>query len=174
MITISQKARYVFVLILLIMWFRDRFHKKITLYTSISVGISILLNISINRFYFKPRPFVKLLVHLLPPAPSKKNSSFPSKHTALAFAAATTVIFYKRGLGYSMYILAFLAGLSRIWVGQHYPSDIAGSALLGSLSGIMVKISERVWNPYIEKVIQIYPRYCSMLKNKLLREFLKF
>jgi len=163
-ITISQKVRYLFVLIFILMWFRNNFHKKITLYTGISLGVTLILNKVIKLFYFKPRPFLNLWVHLLPPSPSKKNSSFPSKHTTLAFAAATSVIFYKRFLGWFMYLLAILAGFSRIWMGQHYPSDIAGSALLGSFTSIMVKVTERVWNPFIERVIHSYHRFCSTIK----------
>lgn len=34
--------------------------------------------------------------------------------------------------------LAVLTGISRIWVGHHYPSDIIGSALLGSLTSMFV------------------------------------
>ncbi|MBU8880875.1 undecaprenyl-diphosphatase [Bacillus sp. FJAT-29790] len=159
MITISQKVRYLFVLILILMWFRNHYHKKITLFTGISVGITFLLNKIIKQFYFKPRPFLNLWVHLLPPSPSKRDSSFPSKHTTLAFAAATSVTFYKRVLGCIMYLLAFFAGFSRIWMGQHYPSDIICSALLGSLISVVVKITERVWNPVIKRFKH------SILKN---------
>jgi undecaprenyl-diphosphatase len=41
---------------------------------------------------------------------------------------------------------SFLTGLSRIWVGHHYPSDIAGSAVLGSFtSAIIHKLIQRKW-----------------------------
>src|SRR5687767_6699558 len=83
MVAISQKVRYLYLILLIFMWFRNHSYKKVTLYACISVVITILLNCLIKLFYFKPRPFVKLWVHLLPPSPSKKNSSFPSKHTTL-------------------------------------------------------------------------------------------
>ncbi|MCL6570998.1 MAG: undecaprenyl-diphosphatase, partial [Bacillus sp. (in: Bacteria)] len=41
MITISQKLRYLYVILLLIMWFRNNFHRKVTLYAGISVVVSI-------------------------------------------------------------------------------------------------------------------------------------
>jgi undecaprenyl-diphosphatase len=153
MITISQKARYLYILLLILMWFRNNFYKKITLYAGISTGVTLLINIFIKRFYFKPRPFLRHKVHLLPPSPSKKNSSFPSTHITLASALATSVLFYKRLLGCIMWLLAFLIGLSRIWMGQHYPSDIIGSALLGSLTAIIVNITVRVWNPFIRRIL---------------------
>jgi undecaprenyl-diphosphatase len=162
MVTISQKVRYVYIILIIFMWFRNNSYKKITLYAGISAVVTILLNSFIKRFYFKPRPFLKFWVHLLPPSPSKKNSSFPSKHTTLAFAVATSVLLYKRVVGFILFIFAFLAGFSRIWVGQHFPSDIVGSAILGSLTSIIVYITKRVWNPLIDRVIHSYNRFFSL------------
>jgi undecaprenyl-diphosphatase len=162
MITISQKLRYLYVILLLIMWFRNNFYRKVIIYAGISVVVSILLHFFIKLVYFKPRPFLKYRVHLLPPAPSKNNSSFPSKHTTLAFAAATSVLLYKRLVGSIMLILAFLTGFSRIWMGQHFPSDIVGSALLGSLTSSFVCLTGRIWNPLIDRVIHSYNRFCSL------------
>jgi undecaprenyl-diphosphatase len=156
MVAISQKVRYLYLILLIFMWFRNNSYKKVTLYACVSVVVTILLNRLIKLFYFKPRPFLKFWVHLLPPAPSKKNSSFPSKHTTLAFAVATSVLLYKRLVGLIMFILAFLAGFSRIWMGQHFPSDIVGSAILGSLTSIIVYITKRVWNPFIDRIIHSY------------------
>ncbi len=164
-IIFSQKVRYLFLFILIFMWFRDNSHKKITLYAIISAGVSMVLNKIIKLFYFKPRPFLNLGIHLLSPFPSKKNSSFPSKHTALAFAAATSVMFYKRLLGSMMYLSAILTGLSRIWMGQHYPLDILGSSLLGSITSVVVKMTGWLWNPIIDRIIQAYHDYCSRMKN---------
>lgn len=140
MITISQKIRYLFLFILLLIWIRNNFHRRIVLLTFVSGGISILLELCIKRFYFKPRPFVNHLVNTLPPFPSSQSSSFPSRHTTLAFAAATSAIIYKRAFGSVMLILAFLTGFSRVWMGQHYPLDIVGSALLGSFTSIVTQI----------------------------------
>ncbi|WP_028403040.1 undecaprenyl-diphosphatase [Ectobacillus panaciterrae] len=164
MITISQKVRYLYAFLFILMWFRNNVYKKITLYAGISAGITLFINGFIRRFYFKPRPFLKHNVRVLPPSPSKMNSSFPSKHTAIAFAVATSVLFYKRLLGCIMWLLAFWAGFSRIWMGQHYPSDIIGSALLGSLSGVVVNNTLRVWNPFIVWTIHTYNRICSLIK----------
>jgi undecaprenyl-diphosphatase len=167
MIAISQKFRFLFILIFVFMWFRNHFYKKLVLNTGISILLTIILNIIIKLFYFKPRPFLNHLVHSLPPIPSKRNSTFPSKHTSLAFAAATFVFFYKRVIGFFMYLLALLSGFSRIWMGQHYPSDIVGSAMLGSVISLMVKLTERVWNPLIETFIQRYHRFIDKISNTL-------
>lgn len=140
MILISNRIRYVYILILIIMFFKKHDYKKMSIDAVISVLISLIINIIIKLLYFKPRPFLKRRVALL--IPSKMDSSFPSKHTLLVFAVSTTVFLYQRCLGLIMWGMSLLTGLSRIWVGHHYPSDIIGSAFLGSFTSMFLhKIS---------------------------------
>ncbi|MGM9925701.1 MAG: undecaprenyl-diphosphatase [Bacillus sp. (in: firmicutes)] len=136
MIMISQKMRYLFILLFIIMWFRNKRGRRIVLHAGIASGMAVLLEWLIKRLYAKPRPFAVHRVQLLQPAPSKQNATFPSKHTALSFVAATAVFIHKRALGGILYLLASLTGFSRIWMGQHYPSDIIGSAIIGSFTSI--------------------------------------
>ncbi|MEH7123169.1 undecaprenyl-diphosphatase [Bacillus sp. JJ1532] len=144
MILISNRIRYLFILILIFMWFRNYSNKIASRNALISAGISLLLNMLIKLFYFKQRPFVKRRVGILIPA--KLDSSFPSKHTLLVFAISTSIFLYERFIGSIMWILSILTGLSRIWVGHHYPSDIIGSALLGTLMSILIDKTARCVN----------------------------
>nr|WP_207789250.1 phosphatase PAP2 family protein [Neobacillus terrae] len=140
MILISNRIRYVYIAIMLIMWFKKRNYKKMTIEAVITILITLIIHFLIKIFYFKPRPFLKRRVGIL--IPSKKDSSFPSKHTLFAFAVSTTIFYYKRTLGTIMSVLSLLTGVSRIWIGHHYPSDIAGSAILGSFISMLIhKIS---------------------------------
>lgn len=154
MIAISQKVRYLYVLFFLVMWFRNTYNKIVTISAGISAGLTLIINAVIKQFYFKPRPFLQHAVHALPPLPPPKNSTFPSKHTTLAFAVSTMVLLYKRLVGCMMMLLAGMAGLSRIWMGHHYPLDIIGSALLGSLSSVVIHKTWRLWNPFIMWIIR--------------------
>ncbi|MGD7023516.1 undecaprenyl-diphosphatase [Rossellomorea vietnamensis] len=127
MILVSNKMRYIYLLVLVILWFRNKSIPRIAL---LSGAFSLFLGSIIRMFHFRPRPFVNMRVGIL--IPSKRNSSFPSKHTLLAFAVSSTILFYHRTLGLIFTCLSVLTGLSRVWVGHHYPSDIFGSALIGS------------------------------------------
>lgn len=136
MILISNKVRYVFIFVLISMLFGNRPHKKVA-FSAISSAIGTLfISSMIKLFYFKSRPFVKHRVGIL--IPSKTDSSFPSKHTLLVFAIATSIFLRERVLGSILLAISTLTGFSRIWVGHHYPSDIIGSAFIGSLTGIMI------------------------------------
>ncbi|MDW8106961.1 MAG: phosphatase PAP2 family protein [Armatimonadota bacterium] len=67
-------------------------------------------------------------------------NSFPSGHTATAFALAFWLFMLVRGTryrfwGYGALVVAGLVGLSRIYRGLHYPSDVLVGALIGVLWG---------------------------------------
>lgn len=64
--------------------------------------------------------------------------SFPSGHTAIAFAASVPVfILSDKRLGTAMIIFSILMALSRIYVCVHYPTDVIGGAVVGILCGII-------------------------------------
>jgi undecaprenyl-diphosphatase len=138
MIFISNRFRYVFLFIIVMLLFKNRKNKRIALETGSSVLLSLIVQFFIKFFYDKPRPFKKRRVGIL--IPSKMDSSFPSKHTILAFAASTSILMFHRKLGAIMMWMSALTGFSRIWVGHHYPSDIIGSAILGSLTSLVTRI----------------------------------
>ncbi|TWI59228.1 undecaprenyl-diphosphatase [Halalkalibacter nanhaiisediminis] len=136
MILISNKVHYMFIFVLISMLFGNRSHKKVA-YSSISSAIvTLFISFVIKLFSFKYRPFVKHRVGIL--LPSKTDSSFPSKHTLLVFAIATSIFLRERVLGSILLAISTLTGFSRIWVGHHYPSDIIGSAFISSMTGIIM------------------------------------
>ena len=64
--------------------------------------------------------------------------SFPSGHTLTAFGVATLLVLGLQLRGWRLacvLALACLIGLSRIAVGAHWPLDVLGGAVLGSLCG---------------------------------------
>ncbi|UAC48853.1 undecaprenyl-diphosphatase [Bacillus aquiflavi] len=135
MIFISKKVRYVFILVLIFKYYQSSAHKNEAVHATRSALFALLILFFIKLFYFKPRPFVKRRVGIL--IPSKMDSSFPSKHTMLTFAVSTAIFLHERVLGAILGGLATLTGFSRVWLGHHYPSDVLGSALIGSLTSML-------------------------------------
>ncbi len=82
----------------------------------------------------RPRPF-SVLSDVILPIGSTGTYSFPSNHALNNFAAA--VFFYRLypNLKWALFITAFLVSISRVYLGLHYPSDILGGALIGSVFG---------------------------------------
>ena len=64
------------------------------------------------------------------------DSSFPSGHTTIVFAAAVVLQKIFPRLGWFWYSFATLVALSRVYINIHYLSDVAAGALLGYLVGL--------------------------------------
>ena len=58
--------------------------------------------------------------------------SFPSSHVVNNFGAATVLAFFYRRRGAWYFLAAGLVAYSRVYVGAHWPSDVAVSAVLGA------------------------------------------
>lgn len=66
------------------------------------------------------------------------RSSFPSGHTTTSFAIAVAITLALRGkdsvwIGKALLVWAMLVGIARIYAGVHYPSDVLGGALFGTV-----------------------------------------
>ena len=74
-------------------------------------------------------------------------NSFPSGHTSAALAAACAWwrTLPRRWMAVTGLVLAVCMGLSRLYVGVHYPSDVLAVALVGSFCAWMAwKLGEKI------------------------------
>src|SRR4029453_8853454 len=97
-----------------------------------------VVDLTVKPFIARPRPFVavaptRVVGHYRPP-----TYSFPSGHAALAFAAATVLSVGVPRLKAAWLALAVLVAFSRVYIGVHYPLDVACGAVLGITVGILV------------------------------------
>lgn len=67
-----------------------------------------------------------------------KDCSFPSGHTTASFALAVSLSFYFPSLAVLFIGTASLVGISRVYLGVHYPSDVIIGALIGILFSYMI------------------------------------
>jgi undecaprenyl-diphosphatase len=66
--------------------------------------------------------------------------SFPSGHTSAAFAVAVSFAGEPHGLGPLSLLLAVGIGLSRVYLGAHYPLDVGVGSLLGLCAGLAARM----------------------------------
>ena len=117
---------------------RDRRGAVLALLAS---GGALLANQIINRIWARPRPFVAHpgTVHML--IAKSSDPSFPSDHAAAAFAIAVAVFLVHRRIGLVVIAAALLVAYARVYVGAHYPGDVLGGAILGTLVTLLL------WGP---------------------------
>ncbi|HRY63308.1 MAG TPA: phosphatase PAP2 family protein [Patescibacteria group bacterium] len=96
----------------------------------------IIVELAIKNLVQRVRPF-DALTEVIKVGGEPWGYSFPSGQTALAFgvAMAYVLIFPKKIETYLIIIFAVIVGLVRIYLGDHYPSDVAAGAVIGSAIG---------------------------------------
>jgi membrane-associated phospholipid phosphatase len=108
----------------------DRPRRRRWLRATAAVGAAYATSTSIKLAVGRQRPAVEDLPHLMA---TPTGLSFPSSHTTSSFAAARA--FGTLVPGAPLQLAAVAMGLSRLYLGVHYPSDVAAGAALGTLIG---------------------------------------
>jgi undecaprenyl-diphosphatase len=103
----------------------------------VAVGAADLLTALIKEVVPRHRPFEHQLGR------SERNHSFPSGHTATAFAGATVLSAFAPRYRILFYALACLIGFSRLYNGVHYPTDVLAGAVLGVATALLLLSANR-------------------------------
>ncbi len=119
--------------------------KLAALSAAASAALALLINVVLGHIWFHDRPFMDhpratlLLVH------HAADNSFPSDHASVAFAVAFAVLVFHRRLGLLLLLGAAAIAVDRIFVGVHYPVDVAASVLIGLASALVITTVGRPW-----------------------------
>lgn len=110
----------------------DKDMQQNALYIFSSTATTIIFTFAIKRLVKRPRPFLAHINFHAVYQPAEH--SFPSGHTSTAFGTATAL-----SMAYSKWYVvapsllwASSVGYSRMYLGVHYPTDVAAGAALGA------------------------------------------
>ena len=125
----------VWLVVSVLLFFREeKRHHSFFFPIGLSFFGSLLFSEWIGKYFVgRPRPFLTLPSAVF--VSELTSPSYPSTHTTVAFALAVVLSRYERRLSWVFFSLAWGIGLSRIYLGVHYPLDVISGALLGSLIG---------------------------------------
>lgn len=134
--------------------------RKAGVYGFAAAAAAVFASRFVSLFYYRDRPFVMeqfnaLLYHI-------ESNSFPSDHAAAAFGISVALRYCSKPLGRVYIGFAALVAFSRIWVGVHFPFDVAAGAAIGALAAAALcsAAAKHAW----------YERGAEALKAVLRRE----
>jgi undecaprenyl-diphosphatase len=85
-------------------------------------------------------------------APLAAGFSYPSGHaaraTALAFIAGYAIYNRSKKMGYAIWVFPVIIGITRIYVMQHYPTDIIGGFMFGALVSVVLSNAMKLDEPF--------------------------
>ena len=120
---------------LFILWIIDgRFRQEAVLHALLAMLIVWFATSIIKDLYPIQRPFLIADGVNARTITTPRDFSFPSTHTAIAFAMSTTIFLHDKKYGGLFFIGALLVALGRILANVHYPVD----TLVGGVLGILV------------------------------------
>ncbi len=108
-------------------------HRRQAVFLGLSTAGTAVLNVLLKVVFHRQRP--ALFHHLV----TENDFSFPSGHAMITSAIAFSVILILWNTRYRWYSLVFgigyvvLVGLSRLYLGVHYPSDVIGGWVVSFL-----------------------------------------
>lgn len=152
-------------------------YRKAGLAVVVALLVMLLCNdLFLKEFFARPRPFNLLETdpqkyafwgknYIYPELISKPTSfSFPSGHTASAFAAAVALLWYNRKLGIPITIFSALMGFSRIYVEVHYCTDVIAGVVSGTICAFIAVIIVKYLFPVVDRGFD--KLYLKLKKNK--------
>ena len=114
-------------------------HRRSAMWLAGMMAVGTLLNLALKQAFAAPRP------DLLPHLDLVHTYSFPSGHSAgnMMFFGALAMLAGRRGAYWGAAVVILLIGVSRVWLGVHWPSDV----LAGWVEGLGWLAFCAIWLP---------------------------
>ena len=117
--------------------------------TAMLLGLAIgalFTNLWLKVVIARPRPYVDqssifYQIWTVMGQHMESDKSFPSGHTTAAFASMVPLfILGRKNVSWLALVFAVSMGISRIYLGVHYASDVLGGIIVGSLAGVIAVV----------------------------------
>lgn len=137
MVFLAEYMVYILGLIIIAYWFTGfRKSRMLIIQAMVAFVIAEVIGKIAGNFHLNYQPFA-VLPHVNKLVDHTVDNSFPSDHTILFFSICFSLWLVRKKTGWLWLILALCVAISRIWVGVHYPFDVAVGALIGCISAVI-------------------------------------
>ncbi|MEU5421425.1 phosphatase PAP2 family protein [Streptomyces sp. NPDC020799] len=120
---------------------RRRGAREVALALLVPAGTAVAYAISevVKSLVDEARPCraVAHAVTSIAPCPPANDYSFPSNHATLAAVMATGIILARPVAAWLVVPMALLVAFSRVFLGVHYPHDVAAGLVLGAVVALL-------------------------------------
>lgn len=123
-------------LVSILFLFTDGFIKQTAMASALSLLLSHIPVQILKKFYPRKRPYLAI-DNVNYPLNPLADHSFPSGHTTAIFSVIIPFLLYDMTAGFLLLPIAICVGISRIYLGLHYPSDVLAGMCLGIAFGIV-------------------------------------
>lgn len=121
--------------------------RLVALASAISLTVSHIPVAILKKMYPRRRPYLVLDEIYVTDKPLKDHS-FPSGHTTAIFSIIVPFAIYDPIFATVLLPLAISVGISRMYLGLHFPSDVLAGMILGSTTGMFaLRLVEAIF-PY--------------------------
>lgn len=132
----------------LVFFFGSTALQIVALTSAISITISFIPVAICKKLYPRKRPYL-VLDETNVVEKALKDYSFPSGHTTAIFSSVIPFVLFLPILSIVLIPLALAVGVSRIYLGLHYPTDVLVGLLLGSSTGMICFFIMKQFIPYV-------------------------
>jgi membrane-associated phospholipid phosphatase len=141
-LTIAMKRADAMALMLLVAGIRDPIRGSRAMADALPAlwVTTAIMEVPVKRFFRRRRPFTDV-VRAIVVGRRPGSYSFPSGHSAAAFAGAALLRRHYPRWTAAIYLLATMVGFSRVYLGAHYPGDVVTGGLGGT---VLAEVSRAV------------------------------
>jgi len=123
-----------------------------------SAALAYVVAFVIHHTWVRPRPYVTH--HIAHPWSNATDASFPSDHSTVSFAIAFAVVLFDPIAGAVFLVIAAIIAVGRLFIGAHYPGDVAAGLAIGALAAIVIV---RLLRPFVRWVVSYVERVTDPL-----------
>lgn len=148
----------VFAVLMLVGWWKARRRDTATMTLALAAPVAVMVSFTVAEVVKKVAAEVRPCYSLphdyfVSACPARTDYAFPSGHTTVAAATVAALWLLQRRLAVIAAAFALLEGFTRVYLGDHYPHDVLGAALLAMpVAFLASRILGRVAVPLVERL----------------------